>query len=192
MAEVSTLKVGLRALGAVRRAARWAALTIAWCALGLASVAASAAQLSVEGGRSYMDSHPATVLFVEGVFASHPLGGSRITWAPDVSLGWIGGRRLHRYDGARYTPRDAVWLAAAGIRLQPAATDAWYRHLFFSEQLAVQNRHSLALSSDYEFVSSVGWQGEHFSFQLRHISNAGLHGPNRGETMALLGIGFAF
>lgn len=167
-----------------------------WVVVGLALVAASgtasAARLEVQGGRSYMDSHPTTTLFVEGVFAPRPLGDSRLTWAPDVSLGWIDGRHLSRYDGARYTPRDAVWLAAGGVRLQIGDTDAWYRHLFFSEQLALQNRHSLALSSSYEFVSSVGWQGRHFSFQLRHISNAGLHGPNRGETMALLGVGFDF
>lgn len=167
-------------------------LAIALIALGVFSAATSAAQLSIEGGRSYMDSHPATVAFVEGVFASHPLGASRYTWAPDVSLGWIDGRRLSRYDGAHYNPRDAVWLVAGGVRLQHAATDAWYGHLFVSEQLALQNRRSLALSSDYEFVTSVGWQGDHLSLQLRHISNAGLYGPNRGETMALLGFGFAF
>lgn len=167
-------------------------LALALIALGVFSGATSAAQVSIEGGRSYMDSHPATVAFIEGVFASHPLGASRYTWAPAVSLGWIDGRRLSRYDGARYNPRDAVWLVAGGVRLQHAATDAWYGHLFASEQLAVQNRHSLALSSDYEFVTSFGWQGEHLSLQLRHISNAGLHGPNRGETMALLGFGFAF
>lgn len=167
-------------------------LALALIALGVFSGATSAAQVSIEGGRSYMDSHPATVAFIEGVFASHPLGASRYTWAPAVSLGWIDGRRLSRYDGARYNPRDAVWLVAGGVRLQHAATDAWYGHLFASEQLAIQNRHSLALSSDYEFVTSFGWQGEHLSLQLRHISNAGLHGPNRGETMALLGFGFAF
>lgn len=161
-------------------------------ALGVFSGATSAAQLSIEGGRSYMDGHPANTAFVEAVFSRHALGASPYTWAPDVSLGWVGGRRLSRYNDTRYNPRDAVWLAAGGVRLQHAATDAWYGHLFVSEQLAIQNRHSLALSSDYEFVSSLGWQGEHFSFQIRHISNAGLHGPNRGETMALFGFGFAF
>jgi len=165
---------------------------LASIALVAASGTAMAAHLEVQGGRSYMDSHPATTLFVEGVFSSHALGDSRFTWSPDFSLGWIDGRNLQRYDGSRYNPRDSVWLAAGGVRLQHAATDAWYRHLFFSEQLAVQNRHSLALSSDYEFVSTLGWQAGHFSFQLRHISNAGLHGPNRGETMALVGVGFDF
>jgi len=179
-----------------RRNTRWHArgglLGAAVIGLLALSATASAARLEVQGGRSYMDSHPTTTVFVEGVFAAHPLGTTRFTWAPDISLGWIDGRRLSRYDGARYNPRDAIWLAAGGVRLQIGDTDAWYRHLFFSEQLALQNRHSLALSSDYEFVSSVGWQGGHWSFQLRHISNAGLHGPNRGETMALLGLGFAF
>ena len=160
--------------------------------LALAAGTASAARLEVQGGRSYMDSHPTTTLFVEGVFAAHPLGTTRFSWAPDVSMGWIDGRHLSRYDGAHYTPHQAVWLAAGGVRLQRGDAGDWYRHLFFSEQLAVQNRRSLALSSDYEFVSSVGWQGRYFSFQLRHISNAGLHGPNRGETMALLGAGFTF
>jgi hypothetical protein len=28
------------------------------------------------------------------------------------------------------------------------------------------------------------------SFQIRHISNGSFHEPNRGETMALVGIGF--
>jgi hypothetical protein len=36
----------------------------------------------------------------------------------------------------------------------------------------------------------LGWQGKHFSVQVRHISNGGFHEPNRGETMGL--IGFAF
>jgi len=191
---VSTFKISPHAISAghSHRPARWPWAAVALLGLGTFCASASAAQWSIEGGRSYMDSHPATTAFVEGVFASHPLGSTNFTWAPDVSLGWIDGRRLSRYAGAHYNPREVVWLVAGGVRLQHAATDAWYGHLFFSEQLALQNRHSLALSSDYEFVSSVGWQGQHISFQLRHISNAGLHGPNRGETMALVGFGFAF
>jgi hypothetical protein len=46
------------------------------------------------------------------------------------------------------------------------------------------------LSGPLEFASTFGWQGKHFSLQLRHISNAGLHEPNRGETMALAGLSF--
>lgn len=160
--------------------------------LAAISGTATAGRLEVEGGRSYMDSRPTSVLFVESVFSDHPLGDSGLTWSPDVSLGWIDGRELSRYNGARYTPHDDVWLVAGGARFHLGAAGGWYRSLFFSEQLALQTRRTLALSSDYEFVSTLGWQGRHFSFQLRHISNAGLHGPNRGETMALVGLGFDF
>jgi len=175
-----------------RRVSKGGMQALALVTLAVMSGTATAVQLEVEGGRSYMDSHPTTTLFVDGVFPDHPLGNSRLTWSPDVSVGWIDGRQLSRYDGARYSPRDAVWLAAGGARFHLGTPGDWYRSLFFSEQLALQNRHSLALSSDYEFVSTLGWQGRHFSFQLRHVSNAGLHGPNRGETMALAGIGFDF
>ena len=47
-----------------------------------------------------------------------------------------------------------------------------------------------ARSSAYESVDSVGWQWHHLSFEIRHISNGRLHQPNRGETMALVGVGF--
>ena len=64
------------------------------------------------------------------------------------------------------------------------------RGLFLSVQPALQSGRTQALSSGYEFVSTLGWQGRHVSVQIRHVSNAGLHAPNRGETMALLGVGF--
>jgi len=54
----------------------------------------------------------------------------------------------------------------------------------------VQTGRTMALSSVGEFVNTVGWQGKYLSFQIRHISNGGTHGPNRGETMALVGVGF--
>ncbi len=57
---------------------------------------------------------------------------------------------------------------------------------FGSFQPAFNMGRSHALSSAYD----LGWQGRRFSFHLRHISNAGLHDPNRGETMALIGSGF--
>ena len=62
--------------------------------------------------------------------------------------------------------------------------------MFFSLQPALHSGRTQALSSAYEFVTSVGWQGRRFSVQIRHVSNAGLHNPNRGETMALIGLGF--
>lgn len=64
------------------------------------------------------------------------------------------------------------------------------RGWFLSFQPAVTHGRTQALSSPCEFITTLGWQGRRFSFQIRHVSNASLHQPNRGETMALLGAGF--
>lgn len=155
-----------------------------------AAMPAAAAHLELQGGRSYMDSYPTNAAFVEAVFGGHRIGDSRWRWSPDVSLGWVKGRDVARYRDARYTTKDDVRLLAAGARFQYGDDANWCRHFFFSVQPAVTSGRTQALSSGYEFVSTVGWQGEHLSFQIRHVSNAGLHEPNRGETMALLGVGF--
>jgi hypothetical protein len=162
--------------------------------LGLLAVALPATattRFEVQAGRSYMDSHGATAAFVEAVFAPQPLGHTRFTWSPDVSIGWIDGRHVARYDGARYMTRDAVALVAGGVRFHRGDAGDWYQPLFFSAQLAAINHTTQALSSHYQFVSTLGWQAKHFSVAIRHISNGGLNGPNRGETMALVGLAFA-
>ncbi|HEY0197427.1 MAG TPA: acyloxyacyl hydrolase [Rhodanobacter sp.] len=161
-------------------------------AISLVSLAlpAAATHLEIQGGRSYMDSYGTNAVFVEGIFDEHVLGQSRFTWSPDVSAGWINGRDLARYSNSNYTTRDDVYLVAAGARFHYGESDNWYHHLFASIQPSLHSGRTQALSSAYEFVSTVGWQGEHFSLQLRHISNASLHEPNRGETMALVGVGF--
>ena len=163
---------------------------LAAAALAFAALPAAAAQVEVQAGRSYMDSHAANTVFVEGVFAEHPLGDSGLHWAPDASLGWIDGRDIGRYRHARYGTRDAIWLAAGGVRLTAGGPDDWYHHFFYSFQVALHGGRTQALSSAYEFVNTVGWQWHHFSLQIRHISNGKLHEPNRGETMALVGVSF--
>ncbi len=159
-------------------------------ALAVLAMPAAAANVQVQAGRSYMDSEATNVLFVESVFAAHRIGDSHWTWSPDVSLGWIHGRDLARFRGARYTTRQDAWLLAAGARVQYGDANHWYRHLFLSFQPAFNSARTQALSSPYEFVSTLGWQGRRFSVQVRHISNGSLHEPNRGETMALIGVGF--
>jgi hypothetical protein len=151
---------------------------------------ATAAHLEVQGGRSYMDAHGANAAFIEATFAPHAIGSSRFDWSPDVSAGWIDGRDVRRYRQSAYGTDHSVALLAAGARFHYGPADAWYHPLFFSFQLAGTDQTTQALSSHYQFVSTLGWQGEHLSFQLRHISNGGLHDPNSGETMALVGIGF--
>lgn len=155
-----------------------------------AAAPATAARLEVQAARSYMDGHGANAAFVEAVFAPQPLGHTRFTWAPDVSVGWIDGRQLTAYDGSRYNSRSSVALAAGGARFHYGEAGDWYRPLFFTAQLAATNHTTHALSSHYQFVSTLGWQARHFSVAIRHISNGGLHTPNSGETMALVGIAF--
>lgn len=159
-------------------------------ALSPLPVLAQTAHLQVQGGRSYMDGYGATAVFVEAVFDDHAIGDSRWSLAPDVSLGWIDGRDIARFRDNRYPTREQAWLLAAGARLQYRKADGALSHWFFSFQPALNSARTQALSTPYEFVSTLGWQGRRFSFQIRHISNARLHRPNRGETMALVGVGF--
>ncbi len=180
-----------------RRLARRPVVIFAWwlratmmTVLVTLALPAVAAHVELQGGRSYMDGYGSNALFVEGVFADHRIGDSRFSWSPDVSLGWIDGRDVARFDVTRPGTRNSVTLLAAGVRLHYGDAGDWYRPLFVSFQPALQLGRTLALSSSYEFVSTLGWQARHFSIQLRHVSNGGLDGSNRGETMALVGVGF--
>lgn len=162
-------------------------------ALGLVAVAvpaSAATRVEVQAGRSYMDSYGSNAAFVEAVFAPRTLAQTRYSWSPDVSLGWIDGRDLSRYDYNRYPTRQSVALLAAGVRVHRGAAGDWYQPLFVSFQLAATNHATQALSGHYQFVSTLGWQAKHFSVAIRHVSNGGLNGPNRGETMALVGVAF--
>lgn len=162
-----------------------AAAALAWVALP-----AAAADWQIQAGRSYMDGHGANTVFIDATWAPHSLGIGSLTWAPDATAGWIAGRDLAAFHHARYGTSDDIWLAAAGARFQMGAADDWYRNLYFSFQIALHTGRTQALSSPYEFVSTLGWQWHRFSFGIRHISNAKLHQPNRGETMALVGWSF--
>ncbi len=155
--------------------------------MGISIAATAGTRIDIEGGRSYLDSHGTNAGFVEAVFDEHRIGDSAFSWAPDASLGFINGRHLARY-GNKVT--DDVWLLAGGARFRVGNEGDWYHHLYWTAQVAAQAGRTLALSSGGEFVNSVGWQGDRWSFQVRHVSNAGIKGSNRGETMALVGLAF--
>ncbi|GAB3788892.1 hypothetical protein GCM10028797_23220 [Dyella agri] len=150
----------------------------------------AATRWEIQVGPSYMDSHSTAAVFVESVFKEQRIGSSRFTWSPDVSLGWIDGRAVRRFRHDRYTTKGSIGLIAGGVRLHYGDAGDWYRRLFFGFQPVLHSGRTQALSSAYEFASTIGWQGEHFSFQIRHISNGSLHEPNRGETMLLVGVAF--
>lgn len=164
-------------------------IALAMC-LAASAFPATAARLELQAGPSFMGNHATRAAFVEGVFDERRIGNSDFSWAPDVSLGWIEGRDIARYRDNRYPTSGEAWLLAAGVRLHYGAADDGYRHLFLSFQPALNSARTQALSTAYEFVSTLGWQGQRFSVQVRHVSNGNLHHPNRGETMLLLGVGF--
>lgn len=100
---------------------------------------------------------------------------------PVGTLGWIKGRD---------TPHDNldhnIYVAGAGVRLPHL-----WRNAFFSFQVGVAGGRTDAISSSEQFISSLGWQGEHWVFMVRHISNGHFFGgKNLGETMALVGVTF--
>ncbi|QNK03942.1 acyloxyacyl hydrolase [Dyella telluris] len=137
-----------------------------------------------------MDGRNATAIFTEIMGMQRAIGTAAITWQPVLSLGWIERRNIPRYEPSCYRTSHNAELLAGGGRLHIGSQQTWYQPLFFGFELAYNHQPTQALSSPYEFVSTLGWQGRRFSFQLRHISNGGLHDPNRGETMALAGLGF--
>ncbi|MDF4004769.1 acyloxyacyl hydrolase [Luteibacter sp. PPL552] len=165
----------------------------ALAALSFAATAApaAAAHLEFQGGRSYMDDYGTPAFFVESVFDPQPMGQSRFTWSPDVSIGYIKGRDVGRYRDSHPGVTNNVWVGALGARFHYGNEGDWYRPLFFSFQVAgTAGGRTQALSSGYEFVSTLGYQWKNVSFQIRHISNGSFQEPNRGETMALVGVGF--
>jgi hypothetical protein len=158
-------------------------------------LAAADPQFSIEGGVSFLGGYfawdqGAPAVFGETVFGEHTIGHSNFTWAPDITGGWIDGRDIAQFRYDRYTTRDHIWLLAGGVRFHYGAADAWYRPFFFSFQPTLHTGRTQGLSSSYEFTSTLGWQGRHWMFALRHSSNAWLHMPNRGENMVLAGITF--
>ena len=156
--------------------------------LACAGACTAAPRIELQLGRSYSSSRGAATVFAEGTFSAHAIGSTRFTWTPDISAGWIDGRASRSRRRFRYSTTDSIWLVAAGARLHYGSPGDWYHHLFFSFQPALHAGRTRALSSAYEFVSTLGWQAKRFSIQVRHISNGSLHEPNCGETMLLVGV----
>jgi hypothetical protein len=161
-------------------AMRHAVACLAAGLLSMFSMPALAARIEISGGRSetllpyvYTD-----VAFLEWIGTPRPWW--EIAWAPEFALGYFASRSA--------TPRarldNDVWLAAAG------ASAYLCRDLFFAFQVATTAGKTDALSTPYEFVSSLGWQGGHWQILARHISNGDFHEPNHGETMLLVGVAF--
>lgn len=139
----------------------------------------AAARVELSGGRSQTTHRDwTTVFFAEWIGESRPVWNLR--WAPDVGLGHFDARP--DLSGVRLD--HDVWVAAIGARLY-----LWHA-AFFGFQGALTDGKTDALSTPYEFVSTLGWQGHRWQVMVRHISNGDFHKPNDGETMLLFGVAF--
>jgi hypothetical protein len=146
----------------------------------VAACSAQAAEVDLLGGASATAGVRWTPAFFVHA-AGSPADDGHAHWEPVVSVGGIGSRQV---TGENFD--HTVFLAAAGARYGGS------NGLFFSEQIAATNTRTDALSSRFEFMTSLGWQHGHFIALVRHISNAHLLGGGRnlGETMALVGVRF--
>jgi hypothetical protein len=121
----------------------------------------------------------APVAFLDAGADAHEWAG--LHWQPVATLGWIGSRD----DGNDHLDHD-VAIAGAGVRLVD-----WWGGAFIGFEVAYAGERTDALSSHEQFISSLGWRGEHVIFMVRHISNGDIFGGrNLGETMVLAGLTF--
>lgn len=155
---------------------------VAWAfALLALPLAAAGADYTFTAGPSVTSAgHHTEAVFFSAYGATTEDGHAH--FAPIVSAGWMAPHATHE-DHLHHT----VGLAAAGVRWQSPQ-----RRWFASEQLAAVSQRTEALSSRFEFMTSVGWQHGYFVVMLRHISNAHVlgGGKNLGETMLLAGVRF--
>jgi hypothetical protein len=87
----------------------------------------------------------------------------RADFASDEDVFWVAGSR-------RFVFRR--WFASAGVALATAGDD------------------NEILSGTFQFYTGLGWQGENWTFSVRHLSNAGIDGRNRGETFLVVAYAF--
>jgi hypothetical protein len=147
------------------------------CFLGCPTPASARVEVSV--GRSVTLIHRWTdVEFVEWIGDPRPVW--KLDWSPALGLGHFAARP----DTPTARLDHDVFVGAAGARLY------LWRGAFFGFQVAATAGRTDALSTPYEFVSTLGWQGRHWQLMARHISNGDFHEPNHGETMLLAGFAF--
>lgn len=144
-------------------------------------LASHAAGFDITAGPSVTSSERTTASVFASVFGERP-DDNRVQLEPIGTLGWIDSRDTRKDD-----LDHEVFVVGGGVRIL-AANHRW----FVSEQLAATSTRTDALSSRFEFMTSIGWQHGHFIVMLRHISNAHLLGGGRnlGETMLLGGVKF--
>ncbi|MDZ3824053.1 MAG: acyloxyacyl hydrolase [Pseudoxanthomonas sp.] len=108
--------------------------------------------------------------------------------APVATLGWLSAHRfplelVGGYIGPRRTRNQGVeetLFLGAALRW----TGPWW---FLGGGVAAVGETSEVLSSDWQFMTLAGVRGQRLVLTLRHLSNAGTGGRNRGETFLTAG-----
>ena len=139
--------------------------------------AAQAAEFDLSGGASATAGvRWAPALFAE-VTAAPPDDG-HAHFEPIGSVGAVGSRNTDHED-----LDHSVFLVAGGLSY--GREDG----LFVGEQVAATSTRTDALSSRFEFMTSLGCRDGRWMLMLRHASNAHILGGGRnlGETMLLAG-----
>src|SRR5690348_8828600 len=152
--------------------------------LALALIAAAATAPAAEFGLGGGASATAGVRWAPAFFAEVAAGlpdDGHAHFEPIGSVGAIGSRNTD-HENLDHT----VFLIAGGLRY--GREDGW----FVSEQIAAISTRTDALSSRFEFMTSLGWRDGRWMVMLRHVSDAHIlgGGPNLGETMLLAGVRF--
>lgn len=160
------------------RMPRIAAWFVACVIASAASPALGRVELSAGRSETLLPYQWTTVAFAEWIGDARPWW--KIRWAPAIAVGYVGARE----DFRNVRLDNDVWVGGVGARAY------LWRQLFFGFQFATTAGKTDALSTPYEFVSSLGWQGDHWQLMARHISNGDFHEPNHGETMLIAGVAF--
>lgn len=63
-------------------------------------------------------------------------------------------------------------------------------NFYASFGVALNDRDTEVLSGHVQFQSALGWHYQRIGLSIRHLSNGGIEGKNRGETFLLLQVGF--
>lgn len=117
--------------------------------------------------------------FADEVDSRHA-GVGTLAWLSREQHPWevLGG-----YIGRRHVPgADSVPNAYFGALSKRIAG----RHWFVSSGIAYVSVDNEVLSGRFQFLTGAGYTDRRWSLSLRHLSNAGTNGRNRGETLLLL------
>lgn len=148
------------------------------------SPGAHAAHVSVVAGRSMTTDQQWTSSVFVNVTADKAFTWRGLHLKPVGTVGWIKGRTGS--EDVRTSLGNDVYVAGGGLRLVN-----WWHGAFASFQVGLAAGRTEALSSAGQFISSVGWRGQHWLVMVRHISNGNIFGgKNRGETMLMAGVRF--